>query len=99
MTICPECLDGRDNYGKKGYCEICNKRIKRKMRVRPPLFGRFHKHKWELIASGNIKTPQGQFTIGLFKCKKCQARDWNLTGFIEHVENFERAHNIAQGKR
>lgn len=96
--ICPECNE--ESTGKVGYCDLCNRRIVkrsgRKVLYKILDFFRFHKHEWKLLDSGNIKTNHGTFTMAIYKCTKCSARDWYVSGFIEEVEKWERHHGVVK---
>ena len=99
MTLCDECKDLPGNYQQQRECNRCGRFIVKYsksnlLRYRILDVLKFHKHDYKIVASGNIKTRHGQFTIALLKCSKCPARDWVLKGLIEEVEAWEREQEI-----
>ena len=97
--LCPDCNVETDGIGRKGFCDICNRRIIKRSKGRMTMYRFFdmlklHRHNYVVIETIVLKNRHGTFNIGLMKCSKCRSREWILSGLIEQVEAWERDKNI-----
>lgn len=100
--MCPECSATPGYYIDQSKCERCGRRIIKRERSKMILYRilelfRFHKHDYKIINQYTTQfKPHGEFTVRLYMCsnKKCMAREWTVTGFIDNIENWEREQGL-----